>query len=63
MGLGKKKGQSIMLRNQALMADGQYRDVPPSRAEDPAMHYRDETSWDNDEHFRDETRWHAGSRI
>ncbi|EDO03654.1 hypothetical protein SS1G_06135 [Sclerotinia sclerotiorum 1980 UF-70] len=63
MGLGKKKDRAIMLRNQELMADGQYRDVPSSRAEDPTMHYRDEMSWDNDEHFRDETRWQAGSRL
>ncbi|KAF7871681.1 hypothetical protein EAF04_003788 [Stromatinia cepivora] len=63
MGLGKKKDRAIMLRNQELMADGQYRDVPPSRAEDPTMHYRDEMSWDNDEHFRDETRWQAGSKL
>ncbi|KAF7911028.1 uncharacterized protein EAF01_002536 [Botrytis porri] len=44
MGLGKKKDRAIMLRSQELTADGQYRDVPPSRAEDPSMHYRDETS-------------------
>ncbi|ESZ94970.1 hypothetical protein SBOR_4653 [Sclerotinia borealis F-4128] len=63
MGLGKKKNRTIMLRNQELTADGQYRDVPPSRAEDPTMHYRDEMSWDNDEHFRDEARWQATARL
>ncbi|KAJ8066320.1 hypothetical protein OCU04_005396 [Sclerotinia nivalis] len=63
MGLGKKKDRAIMLRNQELMADGQYRDVPSSRAEDSTMHYMDEMSWDNDEHFRDEARWQAGSRL
>ncbi|KAB8304493.1 hypothetical protein EYC80_003882 [Monilinia laxa] len=63
MGLGKKKDRAIMLRDQELTADGQYRDVPTLRAEDPTMHYRDETSWDNNEHFKDETKWHAGSRL
>lgn len=63
MGLGKKQDRAIMLRDQELTADGQYRDAPPSRVEDPTMHYRDETSWDNDEHFKDETRWQAGSRL
>ncbi|TEY74631.1 hypothetical protein BOTCAL_0072g00270 [Botryotinia calthae] len=56
MGLGRKKDRAIMLRNQELTADGQYRDVPSSRVEDPSMHYRDETGWDNDESSRDETR-------
>ena len=59
----KKKDRAIMLRNQELAADGQYRDVPPSRVEDPSMHYRDETGWDNDESSRDETRRQTGSRL
>lgn len=63
MGLGKKKDRAIMLRDQELTADGQYRDVPTLRPEDPTMHYRDETSWDNNEHFKDETKWHSGSRL
>ncbi|KAK6612385.1 hypothetical protein H4I96_01598 [Botrytis cinerea] len=63
MGLRKKKDRAIMLRNQELAADGQYRDVPPSRVEDPSMHYRDETGWDNDESSRDETRRQTGSRL
>ncbi|KAF7960895.1 hypothetical protein EAE96_000567 [Botrytis aclada] len=63
MRLGKKKDRAIMLRTQELTADGQYRDVPTSRVEDPSMHYRDETGWDNDESFKDETGRQAGSRL
>ncbi|TGO30562.1 hypothetical protein BPAE_0004g00170 [Botrytis paeoniae] len=63
MGLENKKDRAIMLRDQELTADGQYRDIPPSRIEDPSMHYRDETGWDNDESFEDETRRQAGSRL
>ncbi|TGO49151.1 hypothetical protein BCON_0219g00100 [Botryotinia convoluta] len=63
MGLGKKKDREIMLRNQELTADGPYRDIPPSKVDDPTMHYRDETGWDNDESFKDETRRQAGPRL
>lgn len=64
LGLGRKskKDQGIMLREQGLTSEGQYKDIP-ARTEDPAMHYRDEMSWESRDHFRDEARWHAGSRL
>ncbi|KAM3086513.1 hypothetical protein ACMFMG_000645 [Clarireedia jacksonii] len=60
LGLGRKqkKDQGILLREQELTSGGQYKDSPV-RTQDPAMHYRDEMSWEDGDLFRDEARWHA----
>jgi hypothetical protein len=64
LGLGRKsrKDQGILLREQELTSEGQYKDVP-ARTEDPAMHFRDEMSWEDGDQFREEARWHAASRL
>ncbi|PQE20736.1 hypothetical protein CJF30_00002061 [Rutstroemia sp. NJR-2017a BBW] len=64
LGLGRKskKDQGILLREQELTSEGQYKDIP-TRTEDPAMHFRDEMSWEDGDQFRDEARWHAASRL